>query len=218
MIHIPHIKRLKLRNLGWFTIKEALQLTSFNQKIKSKNPVIMGLYAFAVQDERPQNHLWPWEVKSVVDIGKAGGNGESIRADYKRGKHKSPFIKSALYDRICKGRTEYTPGYSENGLNESMIKVRELVSKDDNKLWVCILQYDTPHADLSKVHLMPDVTIELFTCESEAILAYKTLWGVPPLGNPGATAKLKAEKRKQQKKTKSASESYFTQPNILNFT
>lgn len=218
MIHTPHIERLKLHNLGWFSIEEALQLTSSKDLTRSKNPVIMGLYAFAVHDEPPQNHLWPWEVKGVVDIGKAGGNGESIRADYKRGVHKSPFIKSALYDRICKGRTEYTPGYSERGLNESMVKVRELVSKDDNKLWVNILQYDTPNIDLSKVHLMPDVTIELLVCEAEAILAYKILWGAPPLGNPGATAKLKAEKRKQQKKTKSASESYFTQTNVLNFT
>lgn len=211
-VHIPHITRLGLKNLGWFKVEEALELTSGNNLLNNSNPVILGLYAFAVCDEKPLNHLWPWEVKYVVDIGKAGGDGPSIRVDYKAGVNKTPKYISALYDRINAHKTEFTPKTSKKEVNESTQKIRAMLKT--SALWVNIIHLETPNIDFTKIHLMPDVTQELFLCEDEAILASKNMWGTAPVGNPGAIAKLKEEKRKIANKNKSYSESHFSQSNL----
>lgn len=214
MTHLPlYIERFKLQNLGWFDIQEALHLTSGDRLTKSHNPVIMGLYNFAVCQNRPKNTVWPWEHKFTVDIGKAGGDGECIRVDFKNGAHKAPFYKSALYNRIDWHRTLYTPIHSKKKVNESTTEIRNLLLKDDNYLWVCILHYETPGIDITKPHLLPDVTLELLTCENEAQLAYKQIWGRPPIGNPGAKGKLKSEKRPHNTPM-SLSERHFDQARL----
>lgn len=206
-----------LKNLGWFSAQDALKLTG-SATINSNNPTIIGLYEFAVCDEKPNNDLFPWEVKSVVDIGKAG-DGEAIRADYKAGFHKSPYLKTALYDRISSHITEYNPNKKDDDKqSESAVIIRNMLREDNTKqLWVCILHYETPNIDLTRIHTMPDLTIELLTCESESILEYKNIWGVPPIGNPGAKGRTKYEKRKKLKRKKSQSESHFTQVTLSRF-
>lgn len=214
MLHYGNL--LNLKNIGWFSVDQALEITSHKKISFTTNPVLIGLYAFAVCEEKPKAGMHPWEVKYVVDIGKAGGDGESIRPDYKSGINNSPFYKSPLHDRISSHKREYLPKYSSNRANESTKIIREMITKCGCNLWVCILHYETPNYDFSKTDVLLDLTCELYLCESECHYAYKKNWGKGPIGNPGVIAKSKRDKKKTQKREPDNSDRHNAQPN-LNF-